>query len=1002
MAVRVSSPRFVGRSSELEQIDDAIERAKAGEGPFLIVGGEAGVGKTRLFEEATDRARRGGAVTAVGRCIDLTGGLVPLAPVTQVLRELRRAAERQPMGTSDSEEHFRAIDDLSDSSASGERVGLASDSRQVRFLEAWLDLLESLGEARPLLIVIEDIHWADRSTLDWLTYIARGRTRTRFTVAATIRTDELHRRHPVQPFLAELQRMPSVLRLELARFDRAEVAEQIAAISGAVVDAKVVDRIYRRSNGNAFFSEELLAGSGGEGPLPAGLRDTILARVTGLDGDTGQLLRIASVAGDRFSSTILARVTGAEVEHVERLLRDPVDHQVVLPVADAAGDHFAFRHSLVREAIYADLLPGERARLHGRFAAAIEEDSSSRSDRSGELALHWLAAYDLPRAFHASVAAARSAEKVHGYAEAQQHYDRVIELWDRVPDADARAGMDRVSLLERAASAASMTDLDRAMALATMAIQAAPVSAEPMRMALLKERFGQYAWLVGDGVTALESCRDAARLVEAEPPTRDHARVLASLGQILMVTADMEAGGPIASEAVEIARSVAARDVETHALTTLGVCTAYLGDLEGGLAQLGAALEMARQIDSVDDIDRANANLVDVLTNSAEFRQASDIAITASDLAAERGLGRVRGAWQLAEGGLALYRLGDWAGARDLLERALAQRPTGAPLIAAEQRLAMIDVGQGRFDEANERLTRVRPLIERVVEAQLITPMTEAATELALWENRPQDARDAVAETLARVPRDRANYISRIGPILALAARAQADIATLKRARRDLAGAAEARIAAEADLDAMRRLRDEAHVHRPNFVSQADAWLALCYAEMTRLRAEAHPPAWLAATAAFAAIPMPYLQAYSAWRLGEASLMAGRRRRDATAFLREAYDLARPLTAGPLLAEIDALARRARIDLEVELPAAHREPPAADDSLGLTRREHEVLQLIAAGRSNREIAQRLFITEGTAGTHVSNILGKLGVRGRTEAAAIAHRLSMVEQSGRRV
>jgi DNA-binding CsgD family transcriptional regulator len=994
MATRVSSPLFVGRSAELERIAAAITGAATGDGQFLLVGGEAGVGKTRLVDEAMGVARGSGALTGVGRCIELTGPSIPLAPVRQLLRELRAGVAVELGDDPDGAAPFRTLDDLAGRSARGEMVGIGGDTRQARFLEAWLDLLETLGADRSLIVVVEDIHWADRSTLDWLTYVARGRARSRFTVVATIRTDELHRQHPVQPFLAEIQRLPNVRRLDLERFERAELAEQIAAITGAPADPRLVERVYERSNGNAFFTEELIALTGPDAMLPQALLDAVLSRVARLGNDTDELLRVASAAGSRFSSTIVATVMDIDVEAADRRLRDAVDHQVIGRSHDG-GDDFVFRHALVREAIYGDLLPGERNRLHGRYAAAIEAMPGKGSYSNAALAYHWFAAHDLPRAFDASLAAADDAIAMHGYADAQDHYDRAIELWDQVPNAAERAGRDRAALLEQAAAVASVSDTGRALALISAAISAAGPDADPVRLALLQAALSRYAWLVGDGVSALAACHEAVELVPATPPTRERALVLASLAQILMVTVDMERASPLASQAVEIGRSIGTRDIEAHALTTLGVCTAYLGDVALGTKQLQDALAIAQEIGSVDQVARADANLVEVLATTGSLREAGDVAADAWAFAEEHGLARVMGAIELAEGGIALYRLGDWAGARALLERAAARRLAGVAQIATEQRLAMIDVGQGRFDDARARLDMVRPMLERVVEAQFITPLTEADAELALWDLRPEVARSGIAATVERLPIERTLYVSRTGPVLALGVRAEADLAALARVRGGGDALTDTRRRGARYRDALRGLYDSAHATRPHFEPQAAAWLALGEAELGRLEGASSPVSWSAAAAQFAAIPMAYPRAYALWRSGEAILAERGSRTEATAALGTAAELATDLGAAPLLAEIRELAIRARIDLGAEPEPA----PAADETdgtFGLTRRELEVLRLIADGRTNREIADELFISEGTAGTHVSNILGKLGVRGRTEAATIAHRLSLVD------
>jgi DNA-binding CsgD family transcriptional regulator len=320
---------------------------------------------------------------------------------------------------------------------------------------------------------------------------------------------------------------------------------------------------------------------------------------------------------------------------------------------------------------------------------------------------------------------------------------------------------------------------------------------------------------------------------------------------------------------------------------------------------------------------------------------------------------------------------------------------TGISEIYVEERQALLEVGQGDHDAAAERIARVRPLTERAVEAQLITPLTEAAAELALWRGRPEDARQEVAAALGRLPMQEEGYTSRVAPVLALGVRAEAECHAIRGLRPpgiDDEGSLEI---AMRYLDVMTALRETAHERRLMFADEADAWLSLCRAEQTRLEDRPTSAAWATAANAFGALSMAYPRAYSLWRQAEAELAASRSRSSAAEPLRAANAIATELGAEPLRSAIAALATAAHLDLAVPgTPRTGREVSGPGDGLGLTQREREVLRLLAAGRTNREIADELFITEGTAGTHVSNILGKLGVRTRTEAAAIAHRLSL--------
>jgi DNA-binding CsgD family transcriptional regulator len=284
-------------------------------------------------------------------------------------------------------------------------------------------------------------------------------------------------------------------------------------------------------------------------------------------------------------------------------------------------------------------------------------------------------------------------------------------------------------------------------------------------------------------------------------------------------------------------------------------------------------------------------------------------------------------------------------------------------------------------------------------DSQWILPLLELSAELALWRRRPKDARDEIAQALGRLGTLNAGQISRLGPVIALAVRAEADQAELVRGRPD-AQSDEIRRVASGYLALMREFDDEIRRGRPSLVRLAGAWLRLCEAEQGRVLGEPSSKAWSEAALAFASLEMPYQQAYARWREAEAHLAARGPRGHAVGALVEAHRLATELGAEPLRGEIEGVARRARVDLDRQRQAADR-PPKSDTAFGLTARELEVLGLLVAGLTNREIGGRLFISENTAGVHVSNILGKLGVSRRMEAAATAHRLGLIETPGPR-
>ena len=438
---------------------ELLARAVAGEPQVALIGGEAGVGKTRLVDRLAAAADEQGVRVLRGVCIPLGGEGLPFAPLIEALRGLTRdvdPAELEAVAGPARADLARLVPGL----AWGTEATAAEAAGQDpgRLFELLLGVVERSAASAPLLLVMEDLHWADGSTRHLVAFLATYLRSGRILLTLTFRSDELHRLHPLRGVLGELTRSRRVRRLELPRFTRAELAEQVTSLLGTDPPTRLLDDLYARSEGNPFLAEELvLAGESTRTPtLPHNLREVLLRRVEQVGRGAQLVLQAASVAGSGVVEPVLAVVTGLDEERLLDALREAVDRQLLLP--ESGGDGYVFRHALLAEAVYGELLPGERVRLHRALASALEagvESGGTPSTRAARLAHHWSAAGDQPRALSAGVvAAAAAAEQVDAFAEAQLQLERVLALWDEVPDAEQRAGMDRGALLSRCAEAA--------------------------------------------------------------------------------------------------------------------------------------------------------------------------------------------------------------------------------------------------------------------------------------------------------------------------------------------------------------------------------------------------------------------------------------------------------------------------------------------------------------------------------------------------------------------
>jgi DNA-binding CsgD family transcriptional regulator len=993
MSGPVSSPVFVGRESALATLEVALAEVEAGHGTAVLVAGESGIGKSRLVGELSARARDRGFTVLSGECIELAEGELPYAALIGALRALLRergvAATRDLLG-GEAPELSRLLPDLLPApGADAAPLGPGSESSQSRLFEQLLGVLTNLAAEAPVLLVIEDLHWADRSTRDFIAFLVRNARAERIALVATYRSDELHRRHPLRPFVAELERGGQATRIDLPRFDAAELRAQMAAITGRAPDPALLERLLARSDGNPFFAEELLAASTvdvADSGLPESLRDALLLRVEALSAEAQSLLQIAAVAGRTIDHSLLVAISPLAEAELNAALREAIDAHVL--AGDSAAGGYRFRHALLREAVYEDMLPGESRSLHVALAEALAarpELGGAGAGTAAEVAHHWHAAHELPAALRASIEAGMAAEQMRAMAEAGLHFEHALEIWDAGSAAGEPLPLDRLEVTRRAAEAESLVgDSVRATALVRVALESIDPVAEPVTAALLHERIGRYLWTEGRGEDALPEYRRALELMPAEPPSAERALVLGALGQVLMLANRFAECLPFTREAVAIARDVGAEGIEAHALNTLAATYSHQGEPLRGKEATDRAREIARRLGLVEEVARSYINGSDALDQAGRIEESVTLALEGVEVC--RRLGALRGFGDFLDTEIVgrLLRTGHWAEAEGRLLEISERHPTGITEVQTEQMLGQLRAEQGRFEEAERHAARAREVVVHSGGgAMWLVPSYGAEATIRLWRGEMDAAGAAIRECLERIEGVEGHFY--VGWVYELGLRAAADAAEQAR------GGAVAELALAEGREMLARL-DGLLAEVPGEVSPAAlAARAACGAELTRLEGESDPAAWASAREKRLGLGDEFKAAYAGWRQAEAILTTGGDRTEAESAAAQALATARELGAAPLIGELEALGRRGRLSLS---PKGAKSGSGELDRFDLTPRELEVLARLTHGRTNREIAEELFISQKTASVHVSNILAKLGARNRSEAGAVAQRLGV--------
>lgn len=1013
MGQRLEGRGFVGRAGELERLRTAFTAAREGRGTGVLLGGEAGVGKTRLIEAFTESVRDE-ATVLVGACLEFSETGPPYGPFVEVLRTLIRSVEPGQLATFLGPwrpELARLLPELTSRRIDAPPAEF-DRSAQARLFEIVLGLIEGVARVRPLLLVIEDLHWADRSSRDLLTFLVRNLRAAPVLIVMSVRSDELHARHPVLPVLAELEREPHVDRIEVPRFVREELGELIAGILGRVPDAQLVDAVHARSDGNAFFAAQLVVAAGEEpsvssrGTMPPRLRDVLLARVGALSDRAQEVLRAGSAAGRLLDESLLATVLGIPASELRPALREL--HARGILVDDAHGPHdggYAFQHTLLREVVYGELVSDERRALHAAFAAALAErgEVAGQMVGPGDLAYHWDAAREYAQALPALVAAGREAEAAYAFGEAFRWYDRALQIWDRVDGAAEIAELDRVGVLQRAAEMQVLLGApDRAIELARAAIalidQQEPEARDLLRAGHLHDRLRWFLWEAGDRAAASEAVRRSVSMVPDHPPSPTRARALAQLAAIDLHAGRYAQAVEGARVAVDTARAASGRSEEALALGVLGWAVAMTGRVEEGIAHYREGLSIALELRGVEGIALGYAELARLLDAVGLADRALEVSEEGLAITRRLGLERTYGGVMAGHVANALFELGRWGEAQAVLQPALALDPSGRSGLWLLVNRARLDTARGDTVAAAAGLERARELHRGLLGAEFGPKLLAATGELALARGQ-LDAVHATWDDAWRPLADDAAPDPAVLWLGVVALRAGADAAARARIRRDREGLDEALDRVAAILERFDRVDGILGPARP-LQGRRVALAALARAEAARARAENRADAWAATADAWTAIGVPFPAAYARYREAEAVLAGGDPRvvrEVAEPPLREAHAVVRQLRARPLELEIETLARYARIDLGLASAAEVGETGeelAATGGFGFTEREREVLRLVAGGWSNQQIADALFISPKTASVHVSNILGKLGVASRGEAAAIAHRIGM--------
>ncbi|WP_432942594.1 helix-turn-helix transcriptional regulator [Kribbella sp. CA-253562] len=963
-----TSTPLVGRSTEMAALLSAVDEAKTRRAGAILLSGDAGVGKTRLLDEVATGAHERGFGVLVGHCTDFGDAGLPYLPFSEIFGRL--AGERPDLVESVLT-NFPAIGRLLPTHRliGAQPVPQDGPLDRAALFDAVLGALTALSTSEPLLVIVEDTHWADDSTRDLIGFLLTRLTSQRLALIVSYRSDDLHRRHPLRRPIAEWSRHPRVRRVNLSPLN----ADESRALLNALLPERLPEaeerRILDRAGGNAFFTEELVAAAslGDADAVPPDLADLLLVRLDPLSDDARQVARVIAVAGRRVSHQLLTAVAGLPDRELETALRELIDAHIIEHPGNAS---YYFRHALLAEAVYDDLLPGERVRQHAAYAKALQDQTVPGT--AAELAGHATRSHDLVTAFEARVRAGQEALSVAAPQEALKHYEMALELFP-----EEGSSIDKTWLIVDTAMAATLSSQHlRAVKLLRKALADLPADAPIQQRVELLLPLSEISLVIDHDHEANEAASQAFRLVADEPASAFKAKVIALYARVSDALGRPMEAERWAREALQIAREVGQESAAGDAGITLAQLRKRAGDPVAAAKQLEEAAVRAQLAGDAAAEVRSRYLLGSNHFDLGELASAK----AALEYAAQRAgeLGRQWAAYGFdARRMLALtqFTLGEWDEAAETA-RADAMTPAAA---AAGLRSVGFAVRSGRGDTSvaeDLELTRKWWSLDVMLPLIGLQPAVDAYRQLG----RLAEAEKLIADVSALLEDvfQTEWFMAKIR-FSALGLQVLCDRAVTEPS------AAHELVARGAELLAAGHATAEKGLPPGRVLGvEGIAWLARLEAEWERLRwlAGVDPPTpeelvatWQRTVDAFG-YGFVHEQAWSRVRLSTALRAAGRVA-DANEQAQLAADVARKLGAQPLLDELGSAA-----------------DPAG--SAALTARETEVLALLAEGRTNRQLARELYISEKTVSVHVSNILAKLGVRSRTEAAAVARRDGLLD------
>lgn len=904
---------LIGRDSELAAVRLVLDQARSGESGFVLLLGEAGIGKTRLLRAIAEEAMALGLRSLSGTAIESGTGL-PFLPLMAPLQEATsdpRVGDRATGIVRGLVRGDQTADLTSANTADPSDAGAAA-----RLVEAIHDVLVR----QPTALLLDDVQWADASTLTVLDYLAHRSRDVPLAVIVAARDDEPDalRRSPI----TDGRRFGA---LQVRRLSESEVAAQITALVGAEPDRAVVRRIFDRAAGNPFFVEQIVAASDDE--LPADLRLLVRSRVDRLTRDTRAVVDALAIIGRVASHELIAAVAQQDLAITGAALDEAQGVGIV--VHDHAGTDL--RHPIYREVILDGIDRARSGALHRHAAEALE----AAGDSATEVAGHWWLGDDQRRAWASALEAGAAAEAAMAYAEARLHLERALQRWP----ADAP---DRGPVALRAAHAAWVSgDAEAAARL----VRDLPFDATSSVEILTAQ--GSYQWDAGDRADSAASFqRVADQLTESTPPHL-RARAYWGVGRARVGEGRFDEAADDATRSATIAADAGLAVEEAEAWMLFGMARAWAASLDG-MQALERAVVLAEAGGEPSTIGQAHQFLVDMLMLSGDLERALQVAQHGIGISDRLGVARVHGSDLRGRAGIVLLELGRWDEASVILEPA---DPRAFPSLAR----ALLATRRGSFDEARIalRAAAVGGAIGgpgalggwlELAQAELAWTAGDPGAALRALNPAPFAPGAWALDVDARV----AWWLARLAPDPALSS----ERATTAARNTDslLAQALVGDIEAETALDAT--------------------------------------AAWSASAGAWATADRPYERGIARLREAQARFAVGDRMAAREALL-DASAVAAGLRAAPLAGMADDLARRARVTGR----SVRRHEP---DPQELTKRELEVLRLVADGLTNPQIGERLFLSRKTVGIHVSRILDKLGAHTRGAAAAIARRDGLLD------